>query len=137
MKGFLQRILKNFMKKKYLEHQTLGRRNVFPIGPANYILDWQIYGRINKLWKIQMRFHKKVWSRCEWAQDPINLCLFESLHFPSLPQDTIADLTEFLNTELGQQSVEITQLIFLTSKSISLTSKIHFLMYFFFKVYVF
>ena len=59
-----------------------------------------------------MQFHKKVWSRCEWAQDPVNLCLFESLHFPSLPQDTLGDLTEFLDTELGQQSLEITQLNF-------------------------
>ena len=35
-KGFLQRVMQDFMKKKkYLEHQTLGRRNVCPIGPAN------------------------------------------------------------------------------------------------------
>ena len=39
-KGFLQRILQEIMKKKkYLEHQTLGRRVICPIDPAYYIED--------------------------------------------------------------------------------------------------
>ena len=38
IKGFSQRILQDFMKKKYLEHQMLGRRVIFPIGPANQIV---------------------------------------------------------------------------------------------------
>ena len=45
MKGFLERISQEIMKKKYLEHQTLGRRFICPIGPATereFILDWRI-----------------------------------------------------------------------------------------------
>ena len=46
MKVFLQRILQEIMKKKwYLEHQTLGRQFICPIGPGTeheFILDWRI-----------------------------------------------------------------------------------------------
>ena len=47
MKVVLQRILQESMKKKYLEHQTLGCRFICPIGPATereFILDWRILG---------------------------------------------------------------------------------------------
>ena len=45
MKVFLQRILQEIMKKKYLEHHTLGRRFICSIGQATereFILDWRI-----------------------------------------------------------------------------------------------
>ena len=38
-------VLQEIMKKKYLEHQTLGWRFICPIGPATereFILDWRI-----------------------------------------------------------------------------------------------
>ena len=43
MKGFLQRILQEIIKKKYLEHQTLGRCDDRPIDPAYYIEDCRIF----------------------------------------------------------------------------------------------
>ena len=42
LKGFLQRILQDFMKN--MEHQTPGRRNVCPSELAYYILDLRIFG---------------------------------------------------------------------------------------------
>ena len=45
MKGFFKIICKKSWKKEYLEHQTLGRRFICPIGPATkreFILDWRI-----------------------------------------------------------------------------------------------
>ena len=39
---FAKNFARNYEKKKYLEHQTLGRRVICPIDPAYYIEDWRI-----------------------------------------------------------------------------------------------
>ena len=44
MKGFLQKISQDFIKKKYLEHQTLRLRVVCSISPANQHIILQIDG---------------------------------------------------------------------------------------------
>ena len=42
LKPFLQRILQEIMKKKYLEHQMVGRRVICPSEPAYHIVDCRI-----------------------------------------------------------------------------------------------
>ena len=57
----MQRILQDFMKKKkYLEHQMLGRRVVCPIGPANHRIILEIDGFQESMEIIMEPFHQKL-----------------------------------------------------------------------------
>ena len=48
----MQRILQEIMKKRYLEHQTLGRRVICPSKPAYYIVDCRISGLFKSMGKL-------------------------------------------------------------------------------------
>ena len=72
--------IRYYEKKKYLEHQALGRRVVCPISPANQRIILQIVGFLLGL----VRLHTMQWTKVIFERTFLHLCFPKTFffHFP-------------------------------------------------------